>query len=300
MENLQPVSSEDLDSRCGLTAELDEMWSDVRSKANPRWLWHAIDHHSGQVLAYVFGRRQDTVFLQRQALLEPFGIPRYDTDGWGAYERHIDTEQHRVGKDNTQKIASKHMNLRTGSRGECAPRSVSPRRTICTISSLGCSSIAMNLGEPYETGSTPLRHLQPPVVNSHQAFKSTALPLARRAAAAAPARWGHCRWRGVGDRVDAAGGRRGGPRAGQACARADGRGAGTSGSSGRDGVKSGFIFPILSRRESLARRRDAARRVATLQSPQRRLSHGVSQRSHLPIVPVVPAAGRRAVGTARR
>ena len=33
------------------------------SKANPRWLWHAIDHHTGTVLAYVFGRRQDTVFL---------------------------------------------------------------------------------------------------------------------------------------------------------------------------------------------------------------------------------------------
>ena len=40
-------------------------------------------------------------------------------------------------------------------------------------------------------------------------------------------------------RGPAAGGRRGGPRAGQACARAGGRGAGTSGSSGRDGVKSG-------------------------------------------------------------
>jgi class 3 adenylate cyclase len=87
--------------------------------------------------------------------------------------------------------------------------------------------------------------------------------LGQGAAAAAPARWGHCRWQGVGDRVDAAGGgkgpagghqrgpaagvRRGGPRAGQACARAGGRGAGTSGSSGRDGVKSGFIFPILQR-----------------------------------------------------
>src|SRR5215813_706840 len=56
--------SEELDRRRGLTSELDEMWSYVRSKAHPRWWWHAIDHHSGQVLAYVFGRRQDTVFLQ--------------------------------------------------------------------------------------------------------------------------------------------------------------------------------------------------------------------------------------------
>src|SRR5262245_16599760 len=36
------------------------MWSDVGKKAEPRWLWHAIDHHSGHVLAYVFGRRQDS------------------------------------------------------------------------------------------------------------------------------------------------------------------------------------------------------------------------------------------------
>src|SRR5262249_55746456 len=58
------AGAEELDDRRGLTSELDEMWSYVRSKANPRWLWHAIDHHSGQVLAYTFGRQQATVFLQ--------------------------------------------------------------------------------------------------------------------------------------------------------------------------------------------------------------------------------------------
>jgi hypothetical protein len=78
--------AEALDQRRGLTSELDEMWSYVRSKANPRWLWHAIDHRSGTVLAYVFGRRQDTVFVQLKSLLEPFGITRFYTDGWGAYE----------------------------------------------------------------------------------------------------------------------------------------------------------------------------------------------------------------------
>jgi hypothetical protein len=34
-------------------SELDEMWSYVGKKDNARWLWHAIDHHSG-ILAYVF------------------------------------------------------------------------------------------------------------------------------------------------------------------------------------------------------------------------------------------------------
>jgi transposase-like protein len=61
-------------------AEVDEMWSFVGHKGNPRWLWHAIDHRTGKVLASVFGRRKDKVFVQRKALLEPFGLTRYDTD----------------------------------------------------------------------------------------------------------------------------------------------------------------------------------------------------------------------------
>ena len=113
-----------LEVRRGLSSELDEMWSYVYSKAHPRWLWHAIDHHTGKVLASVFGRRQDTVFLDLKALLAPFGITRYYTDGWGAYERHVADEQHTVGKANTQKIESKHINLRTRIK-----RLV--RRTIC-------------------------------------------------------------------------------------------------------------------------------------------------------------------------
>lgn len=94
-------------------AEVDEMWSFVGRKKDQRWLWHAIDHRTGKVLAYVFGRRQDEVFLQLKALLEPFGITRFYTDYWGAYTRHIDSEEHQAGKRNTQKIERKHLTLRT-------------------------------------------------------------------------------------------------------------------------------------------------------------------------------------------
>lgn len=38
------------------------MRSYVRAKSNSRWLWHAIDHHSGQALAYVFSRCKDKFF----------------------------------------------------------------------------------------------------------------------------------------------------------------------------------------------------------------------------------------------
>jgi insertion element IS1 protein InsB len=93
--------------------ELDEMWSYVGDKDNPRWLWHALDHESGKVLAYVVGDHTDTVFLQLQTLLEPVGITRFYTEGWGAYERHLSSEEHGIGKQNTQKIERQHLTLQT-------------------------------------------------------------------------------------------------------------------------------------------------------------------------------------------
>ena len=42
-------------------AEMDEMWSFVGNKGQQRWLWHAIDHQTGAVLAYVLGEHKDTL-----------------------------------------------------------------------------------------------------------------------------------------------------------------------------------------------------------------------------------------------
>ena len=94
-------------------AELDEMWSFVGAKATARWLWHAIDHHTGRVLAYVVGTRRDTVFLKLKALLTPFGITRDYTDKAGVYQRQLPPEQHTVGKLMMQKIEREHLTLRT-------------------------------------------------------------------------------------------------------------------------------------------------------------------------------------------
>jgi insertion element IS1 protein InsB len=43
-------------------AEVDEMWSFVGKKTQQPWLWHAMDHRTGVVLAYVLGTHQDDVF----------------------------------------------------------------------------------------------------------------------------------------------------------------------------------------------------------------------------------------------
>ena len=49
-------------------AEMDEMWSFVQSKKQQRWLWHAIDHQTGKVLAYVLATHEDAALKQLQQL----------------------------------------------------------------------------------------------------------------------------------------------------------------------------------------------------------------------------------------
>src|SRR5947208_15389548 len=94
-------------------AEVDEMWSFVQKKGNQRWLWHAIDHHTGKVLAYVFGRRKDEVFLQLKALLETFGLTRFYTDHLGAYALNLDAYELRSGNMPCHLIAPTQITLPT-------------------------------------------------------------------------------------------------------------------------------------------------------------------------------------------
>ncbi len=119
-------------------AEVDEMWSFVGKKKEQRWLWHAVDHRTGKVLAYAFGARKDAVFLKLKSLLEPFGITRFYTDGWGAYERHLDRPLHFPGKRNTQKIERKHLILRTRIKRLA-------RKTICFSKSIQMHDIVIGL-----------------------------------------------------------------------------------------------------------------------------------------------------------
>ena len=85
----------------------------MQSKQQQRWLWHAIDHETGKVLAYVLATHEDTALKQLQQLLAPFSIQQFYTDGWGAYQRLLDEQQHTIGKANTQRIERKHLTLRT-------------------------------------------------------------------------------------------------------------------------------------------------------------------------------------------
>ena len=115
---------------------MDEMWSFVGNKGNQRWLWLAIDHKTRKVVAFVFGRRRETVFKKLKKLLKPFGIRRYYTDGLACYAKHL--TNHTVGKTNTQRIERKNLTLRTRAKRLA-------RKTICFSKSVYMHDIVITL-----------------------------------------------------------------------------------------------------------------------------------------------------------
>jgi insertion element IS1 protein InsB len=55
-------------------AEMDEIWSFVQSKKQQLWLWSAIDHGAGKMLAYVLAPPEDAALIQLKHLLATFGL----------------------------------------------------------------------------------------------------------------------------------------------------------------------------------------------------------------------------------
>lgn len=110
----------------------------VESKKQQRWLWSAIDHRTGQMLAYVVAPHQDAALVELKQLLAPFGLRHFYTDGWGAYLRLLDQQGHTLGKANTQQIERKHLTLRTRIKRLA-------RKTICFSKSTWLHDIVIGL-----------------------------------------------------------------------------------------------------------------------------------------------------------
>ena len=93
--------------------EMDEMWSFVHDKSQQYWLWWAIDHDTGEPLAYVLGTREHKHLDELLEILKRFDIKIVYADGNSAYKTRIDNSTVITGKKNTQKIERKHLSLRT-------------------------------------------------------------------------------------------------------------------------------------------------------------------------------------------
>jgi insertion element IS1 protein InsB len=125
------------------SAELDEMWSFVQSKKQQRWLWHAIAHATGKVLAYVLTSDEDVAFLELKVLLKRFGITQFFTL-W-----HLEQQSYIIGKYNTQKIEHKHLTLRTMVKRLA-------RKTICFSKSVEMHDLVIGLFINYYKFGLPI------------------------------------------------------------------------------------------------------------------------------------------------
>ena len=126
--------ADELAQRRGLTSELDEMWSYVGKKAEPRWLWHAIDHHSGTVLAYVFGRRKDAVFLATTSACWSRLVSPAFTPMGGAHTSGTSTQSSITWARRTRrKSRANTSTCGPGSSGSYVARFAFPKRRRCTI-----------------------------------------------------------------------------------------------------------------------------------------------------------------------
>ena len=93
----------------------DERWSFVRCKKEQRWLWWVENARTGEVVAFVVGRRTHATFRRLLALLTEAGgvVAQWLTDAWGAYAACLPAAQHHVGKAPMPRLERKHLTLRT-------------------------------------------------------------------------------------------------------------------------------------------------------------------------------------------
>ncbi|GAA3955736.1 hypothetical protein GCM10022406_41410 [Hymenobacter algoricola] len=91
------------------------MWSYVGRKQQPRWLWWVQNVATGQVVAYVFGRRTHATFERLRQVLTQAGltVALWITDAWWAYVDRLPAEQHVEDKAQLQRLERKHLTLRT-------------------------------------------------------------------------------------------------------------------------------------------------------------------------------------------
>ena len=105
---------------------MDEMWSRVYSKQSHCWLWHAINHDDGDVVAFVLGDRSHEMLWKLLDYLAEANIKIeavYSDDNY-AYHDLIPRNLLETGKRNTQKIERKHLTFRTRLKSLA-------RKTIC-------------------------------------------------------------------------------------------------------------------------------------------------------------------------
>ena len=86
------------------TLELDELWSFVRSKEEPAWIWAALDRDTRQIVACCLGdRSEESCRSLWEQVPAPWRAATCYTDFWDAYGAVLPDAQHKTsGKGDGQ------------------------------------------------------------------------------------------------------------------------------------------------------------------------------------------------------
>ena len=96
-EALPPLSDTLLPSEAGDVLELDELWSFVGSKANPRWVWIALCRQTRQIVAYFVGDRSaQSARALRERIPPDYRCRATRSDFWLPYAEVFPKRTHRL------------------------------------------------------------------------------------------------------------------------------------------------------------------------------------------------------------
>ena len=94
--------------------EIDEFWTYVGRKTNKIWLIYAYHRETGEIVAYVWGKRDLKTAKKLRKRLKRLGITydRVAMDRWESFTTAFNEDQQLVGKEYTEGIEGNNCRLR--------------------------------------------------------------------------------------------------------------------------------------------------------------------------------------------
>ena len=96
------------------TLEVDEFWTYVGNKKNKLWLIYAYHRETGEIVTYVWGKRNAKTARKLRAELNELNVSfdKVYTDDWGSFKDAFCADNHIIGKENTKGIEGNNCRLR--------------------------------------------------------------------------------------------------------------------------------------------------------------------------------------------
>jgi IS1 family transposase len=94
--------------------ERDEFWTYVGKKKNKVWFIYACHRESGEIVAYVWGKRDIKTAEKLRKRMQRLGISyeRIATDNWDSFVSVFREEEHEVGKKHPVRIEGNNCRMR--------------------------------------------------------------------------------------------------------------------------------------------------------------------------------------------